>query len=79
MRIESNHLIIDKPLGDDALEEVSAVIKQPQIEVVTVKEDDIAASIVQLLWCISQDKKVEVESPFLKLFFEHIVLQGYDE
>jgi len=75
MRIEEERLVIDEPLRDDAIEEFMTVLSQDQIEKVVIEHDDIAASIVQAIWC--SQKETDVKSDFLKPFFEHVVVGAH--
>ena len=72
MKIENDTLIIDEPLDDDALEETKIAISQDGIKTISVENDDISTSIVQLLWCVSEDKKIEIQSEFLDNFFTNV-------
>lgn len=72
MRIEEDKLIIDSSLSDDMLDEFLVSIKQEQIKKIVVECDDIAASIIQVLWCLQNEKKVKVKVDFLKPFFENV-------
>ena len=72
MRIEEDKLIIDSSLSDDMLDEFLVSIKQEQIKKIVVECDDIAASIIQVLWCLQNEKKVKVKADFLKPFFENV-------
>ena len=60
MKIENDTLIIDEPLDDDALEETKIAINQEGLRTIKVQNDNISSSIVQLLWCVSEDKKTEI-------------------
>jgi len=72
MKIEDNKLLIDTPMSEDDVEELLAAIKQSQIDEIVVENDDLHASIVQALWCAKSNKKVTIQSDFLKPFFEHV-------
>jgi hypothetical protein len=72
MKIENDTLIIDEPLDDDALEETKIAINQEGIKAIKVQNDNISSSIVQLLWCVSEDKKIEIQSGFLDNFFTNV-------
>ena len=72
MRIEENKLIIDTPLSEMGTDELLASIKQDQISKIVVECDDLHASIIQLLWCIQNEKKVKIKVDFLKPFFENV-------
>ena len=72
MKIEENTLIIDQPLDDDALEEISATVDQEKIKIIKVENDNLSSSIIQLLWCASNDKKIEILSSFLDNFFTNV-------
>jgi hypothetical protein len=72
MKIEENTLIIDQPLDDDALEEISATVDQEKIKIIKVENDNLSSSIIQLLWCASKDKKIEIQSEFLNNFFTNV-------
>jgi len=74
MRIEENILIVDEPILEDKIEEFEASVNQAQIEKIVIEEDDLHASAIQILWCL--DKEVEVESEFLKKFFENVKADG---
>ena len=70
MRIEENILIVDEPILEDKVDEFEVSVKQPQIEKIIIKTDDLHASAIQILWCL--DKKIEIESEFLQKFFENV-------
>ena len=72
MKIEENTLIIDQPLDDDALDDTASAINQKEIEVIRIEDDNLSSSIVQLLWCASKDKKIEIQSEFLNNFFTNV-------
>lgn len=72
MKIEENGLIIDTPMSEMDADELLMSIKQNQISKVVVECDDLHASIIQILWCIKNEKKVKIRVDFLKPFFEHI-------
>jgi len=72
MSIEEEKLIIDSAMSDEDIEEFLVTISQEQIKKVIIKNDDISSSIIQAIWCSKKD--VEVESEFLKPFFENIVV-----
>ena len=72
MRVEDDKLIIDSNLSDDMLDEFLDSIKQDQIEKIVVGCDDIASSIIQVLWCVQNEKKVKVKVDFLEHFFENV-------
>lgn len=74
MKIENEVLIIDDVLRDEDVEEFSTALSQEQIKKVVIENDDISSSIVQALWCKSKEKEIEVESEFLKLFFENVMV-----
>ena len=70
MKINDNILVIDENLGDDAIEEFIISVNQSQIKKIIIENDDISASILQVLWCLN--KEIEVKTKFLKLFFENV-------
>jgi len=72
MKVEENRLIIDTPMSEVDAEELLVSIKQDQISKIVVECDDLHASIIQILWCIKNEKKVKIKVDFLKPFFEHI-------
>jgi len=72
MSIEEEKLIIDSPMSDEDIEEFLVTLSQEQIQKVIIKNDDIASSIIQAIWC--SKKEVKVKSEFLKPFFENVVV-----
>ena len=72
MKIEENVLIIDESLNDDDIENFLVAISQDEIEKIVIKNDDLSAGIIQILWCESQKKFIECESSYLKKFFENV-------
>ena len=73
MKIEQNRLIIDTPMSEMEVEELAASLRQEQVEEVIIQNDDLHASIIQVLWCFKESKTLKVESEFLDPFFEHVV------
>jgi len=78
MRIKENKLIIDTPLSEMDADDLLASIKQDQISKIVVESDDLHASIIQLLWCIQNEKEVKVKVDFLKPFFENVTQRQDD-
>lgn len=72
MRIEDNKLIIDAPMNESDADELLVSLKQNQISKVIVECDELHASIIQILWCVKNEKKVKIKVDFLKPFFENI-------
>ena len=72
MRIEANTLIVDEELGDEAAEEFKAAVEQPEVRSVRIDNGNLAASIVQILWCLEGQKEILVNDPFLARFFEQV-------
>jgi len=72
MKIEENVLIIDESLNDNDIENFLVAVSQDEIEKIVIKNDDLVAGIVQILWCESQKKFIECKSSFLKKFFENV-------
>jgi len=72
MTIEDEKLIIDNPVRDEDIDEFLVTLSQEQIKKVVIKEDDIASSIIQAIWC--SKKEVKVKSDFLKPFFENVIV-----
>jgi len=72
MRIEENKLIIDTALSEAEADELLITIKQNQIDEVLVQSDDLHASIIQILWCVKNEKEIKIEVDFLKPFFENV-------
>jgi len=72
MKIENDAIIIDTAIKDDELDGFLASVSQSQITRVVVEIDDIPASIVQAMWCMKDEKKIEVKADFLKPFFENV-------
>ena len=70
MKIENNNLIIDEPLSDENVEELIIALKQKEIQIVKINNDEVSSGIVQALWC--SGKKIETESLFLSKFFENV-------
>ena len=70
MKIENNNLIIDEPLSDENVEELIIALKQREIQIVKIDNDEVSSGIVQALWC--SGKKIETESLFLSKFFENV-------
>jgi hypothetical protein len=70
MKIENNNLIIDEPLSDENVEELIIALKQKEIQIVKIDNDEVSSGIVQALWC--SGKKIETESLFLSKFFENV-------
>ena len=72
MKIENDSLIIDAAMKDDELDGFLASVNQSQIAKIIVENDDIPASIIQAMWCMKDEKKIEVKTDFLKPFFENV-------
>jgi len=70
MKIENNNLIIDETLSDENVEELIIALKQKEIQIVKIDNDEVSSGIVQALWC--SGKKIETESLFLSKFFENV-------
>ncbi len=74
MYTENDTLVIDEEMGDETIETFLREAKKPEIEVIRVENGNIAASIVQMLWCLSPNKKIEIEDPFLARCFEQVAI-----
>jgi predicted transcriptional regulator len=72
MRIENNTLIIDNVLENENITEFYEATKQEEIEIIKVEVETISAGAVQILWSLTNSKKIEIESDFLKKFFENV-------
>jgi hypothetical protein len=72
VNIEDNVLIIESELGDDMAEEFMAAASQDSIEKIVVKNENIASSIIQVLWCLKSEKEIEIDSQFLNKFFDNV-------
>lgn len=70
MRIEDNILIIDDRIEYENCEELINLVTD--VESVIVETNDIHPSILQLLFCVSKDKKVVIEDEFNQRLFENL-------
>ena len=78
MRIDGNKLIIDSPMSEGDVEEFLNSAMQSEISKIVVETEDLHASIVQILWCLKEEKKIKVKASFLKPFFEHVTQRSID-
>ncbi|MEA3354059.1 MAG: hypothetical protein U9Q33_09620 [Campylobacterota bacterium] len=72
MKLEENILILDEKLEYEDHEELLKLSED--CEEIVVQSNDIHPSIMQLLFCLSAEKKVIVEDEFNKKFFNNIEL-----
>jgi hypothetical protein len=74
MRIEDNILIIDDRIEYENGDELMSLVED--VESIVVETNDIHPSILQLLFCISKDKKVVIEDEFNRRLFENLKFES---
>ncbi len=70
MKIEDNILIIENRIEYEDCDKLTSLAKGA--ESVVVETNDIHPSILQLLFCISKDKKVIIEDAFNQRLFDNL-------
>lgn len=70
MRIEDNKLYIDEEIGYDSKDELLSL--SSEVDEIVVNTNDIHPTIMQLLFCIKQEKIITVDDEFNKRFFENL-------
>jgi hypothetical protein len=72
MQINNGVIVLDEPMSDEMAEEFYTTISQPEINKVVIENQEIAASIMQILFCFNKKHDVECKDEFLNKFFSNI-------
>lgn len=72
MKIEKGILYIEKTMDNADANEFASVIYQDDIQEVVIQNNELSSSILQLLMCVAQTKKVSSEDSYLQLLFENL-------
>ena len=72
MVINGNILDIKSDLTDDMVFDFLEIANQKSINTIRVESKVVTSAIMQSLFCLSVDKKIEISDPLLNKFFENI-------
>lgn len=72
MVINGKVLEIHSDLTDDMVADFLEIANQKSINKISIDSKVVTSAIMQSLFCLSVDKKIEISDPLLNKFFENI-------
>ena len=72
MKIEGQTIIIDTPMEDEEVYDLAKAAFSNEIQTIKIQNDSLSCAIVQMLWCLKKEKKIEHSSSFLEKLFENV-------
>lgn len=74
MKIEEEVLYLDQRIEVEQIDTLKDNIND--VEKIVVQTNDIHPAVMQLLFCVSQEKEVVVEDQFNERFFKNLHIQA---
>lgn len=75
MVINGKILEVKSDLTDDIVSEFLEIANQKTITTIKIDSHVVTSAIMQTLFCLSANKKIEISDPVLNKFFENITFK----